>query len=294
MTPLAFEPIDLARQDAYRARLAATPQIASDYSFVNLWAWADEYGLSWAWDDPLVWIRQEAPESCFWAPVGNWDAVDWPARLAALPGDSRVIRVPKRLAELWRHALGPRIALSDSRDHWDYLYDPMELIELKGNKFHKKKNLLNQFCTQYRFEYVPVTRDLIGRVLLMQLDWCAWRNCEASAGLAAEDRVIRKVLTAYDHFPGMAGGALLVEHQVIAFTVGEALPGGMLVIHFEKGLESFKGVYQAINQRFLDANRGFDVVNREQDLGNEGLRKAKLAYNPVGFVVKQEARLEKG
>jgi hypothetical protein len=70
--------------------------------------------------------------------------------------------------------------------------------------------------------------------------------------------------------------------------VAEPLPTDTLVIHFEKGMGSYKGVYQAMNQQFLATQTGFTLVNREQDLGNEGLRKAKLSYNPVAFVRKYE------
>jgi hypothetical protein len=77
---LSFEPISLDRQNDYLDVLSRCPQITSDYSFINLWAWAEEYGLRWAWDDDLIWIRQNLPEEFLWAPVGLWDAVDWQSR----------------------------------------------------------------------------------------------------------------------------------------------------------------------------------------------------------------------
>ena len=84
------------------------------------------------------------------------------------------------------------------------------------------------------------------------------------------------------------GGVLMVDSQVVAFTVAEPLQPDTLVIHFEKGMGSYKGVYQAINHEFLAAQSGSALVNREQDVGNEGLRRAKLSYNPVGFLKKYE------
>jgi len=79
---------------------------------------------------------------------------------------------------------------------------------------------------------------------------------------------------------------------MIAYTVAEALDDAMLVIHFEKGHTGFKGVYQAINQMFLEhQGQGFTYVDREQDLGDEGLRKAKLSYNPVLFLEKRAVRI---
>ena len=93
---LRFEPITLDRQDAYLTLLAQCPQIASDYSFLNLWGWAEEYDLRWAWDEELVWIRQSRPEEYLWAPVGSWDAVDWQSRLNANPAMNLSIVTKRR------------------------------------------------------------------------------------------------------------------------------------------------------------------------------------------------------
>ena len=72
-----FEPIDIHKQNEYLRYFARSPQKASDYSFINLWGWADVYGLQWAWTDNLVWIRQTEPEAAYWAPVGDWQGVAW-------------------------------------------------------------------------------------------------------------------------------------------------------------------------------------------------------------------------
>lgn len=281
-----FTEITLDRQADYQARLQATPQVSSDYSFVNLWAWAEEYGLSWAWDEELVWIRQKKPTLAYWAPVGPWPTIDWRRMRPCLQGLS-FIRLPEPLALLMAHAY-PSARIRTTRDHWDYLYAVKELVALAGTRFHAKLNLLHQFQKSYLWRYQPLDAGLIEMVLAMQSQWCAWRNCEDSADLAAEDRVIAKALRSFPHFPTLLGGALLVDAQVVAFTVAEPLSADTLVIHFEKGMGSYKGVYQAMNQQFLATQTGFTLVNREQDLGHEGLRKAKLSYNPVAFLRKYE------
>ena len=96
---LQFEPIHLDRQDDYARHFSKCPQKASDYSFVNLWGWAEEYGLRWAWQDRLVWIKQTRPEALYWAPVGPWNAIDW-ARLAeaAHRAGLKTVILPKRNA----------------------------------------------------------------------------------------------------------------------------------------------------------------------------------------------------
>ena len=91
---------------------------------------------------------------------------------------------------------------------------------------------------------------------------------------------------------GIAGGALQVDDRLAAYTIAEQLPDGSTVIHFEKGDPDYKGSYQAINQMFLQNDPGvYTLVNREQDLGNDGLRKAKLSYHPVDFVRKYRVSL---
>ena len=285
-----FEPIDLERQEDYIGHLARCDQVASDYSFINIWGWGQEYGLEWAWEADLVWIRQTNPQPVLWAPVGNWQAVDWPAALAAAGQVAdRIIRIPEKLLDTIRESGSPPGDISESREHWDYLYSVEELVQLKGNRFHKKKNLLNQFLNSYDYTYMPFGPQMIDQALLMQEDWCAWRDCESNDTLAAENKAIARVLYHWEKLPGITGGALQVEGMIAAYTIAEALPDNTLVIHFEKGCPDFKGSYQAINQMFLaHAPEGPTIVNREQDIGDEGLRKAKLSYHPVDFVKKYQ------
>jgi hypothetical protein len=285
---LTFEPIKLEQQARYQQRLAQCSQIASDYSFINLWSWGDEYGLQWAWQEHLVWIKQTSPAETFWAPVGNWQAVDWQATLrAAAECCPSIIRAPEKLLEIWKAQSEAAIEIVETRDHWDYLYDRQELVGLAGNRFHKKKNLLNQFNSKYNSVYLPFGPEMVAEAKAMQEDWCTWRDCEGNDTLASENKAIAKVLDNWQQLTGVTGGALQVDGSLVAYTVAEVMADNTLVIHFEKGCPDFKGSYQAINQMFLanDAS-ACTLVNREQDLGDQGLRKAKLSYHPVDFVRK--------
>lgn len=286
---LHFEPIDMDRQARYQGIFSRSPLRASEYSFVNLWGWREEYGLEWAWQDELVWIRQRHPETRYWAPVGPWESIHWQERFAGLiPENTLFVRIPEQLAEHWQAALD--IAPQESRNDWDYLYSVQELIELRGNRFHKKKNLLNQFNKKYKARYQPITSEMMAEVLKTQETWCEWRDCESVEILAAENRVIDRVLRSWDDLEGLMGGAFVDQGRIIAFTVGEALRSDTLLVHFEKGLSEYKGIYQAINQYFLAHHPEYEWVNREQDLGDPGLRKAKSSYNPVDFVKKYSLR----
>jgi hypothetical protein len=292
MTQLPFEPIGLNQQNDYARITAAIPLIPSDYSFTNLWGWAEEYGLQWAWAQGLVWIRQQHPAPAYWAPMGDWKTVDWSTALTPFEGGTRFIRVPESLHKIWEAAVPDRLTVHETRGQWDYLYAAAELVRLSGNRYHKKKNLVNQFKRKYTYTYLPMNDEMVAMALAMQSDWCIWRDCEAHESLAAENRVIERILDRWQHLDGLTGGAVVVEDQLACYTIAEATVGDNLIIHFEKGDPEFKGSYQAINQLFLERQTGPEtLVNREQDLGNAGLRKAKLSYHPVDFIKKNEVIL---
>ncbi|WP_028575889.1 DUF2156 domain-containing protein [Desulfonatronovibrio hydrogenovorans] len=285
-----FQPVLLDHQDRFNSLLARTPQIASDFSFANIYGWAEEYGLKLAFTRDHAWIRQDRPAQAYWAPVGNWD-LDWEQAFKDLPSRARLVRVPEKLALVWKKDL-PKLDIRSDRDHWDYLYSVPELIELKGNRFHKKKNLYNQFIKNYDYEYVVLGKKYIEKALTLQTEWCLWKECNDSGALEAENQAIVRVFSQWEKIRGLFGAGLMVGRDMVAYTVAEALPDRTIVIHFEKGCPGYKGVYQAINKLFLENSaRDFEVVNREQDLGDPGLKKAKESYNPTGYLKKYTVRL---
>ena len=290
---LDFEPINLDKQLEYFNHFTACSEKASDYSFVNLWGWAEEYGLFWAWTDELVWIKQTRPQVAYWAPVGAWESIDWHECFDKyVSNDTLFMRVPENLLQCWKRDMEKRLAIEEARGHWDYLYSFTDLVELKGNRFHKKRNLLNQFKRKYDFKYASFGKEIIELAKAMQEDWCTWRDCESSESLLAENNAILRILNSSQRLEGLSGGAVMVEEKMAAYTVAEKISDDTLLIHFEKGDPAFKGGYQAINQVFLEHSAGdLSIVNREQDLDNPGLRRAKLSYHPLGFVKKYRVKL---
>jgi len=134
---------------------------------------------------------------------------------------------------------------------------------------------------------------LIEQAMAMQEDWCTWRDCESSDILSAENKSISRIFKSWDQLSGTLGGAILVDGVMAAYTVAEALTNDTVVIHFEKGDTQYKGIYQAINQMFIaHSARHFSLVNREQDLSDPGLRKAKQSYHPVEFLQKYRVTLK--
>lgn len=288
---LEFSTLDLDRQEEYRQCLKGCPQLlTSDFSFANVYGWAEHYGLEWAFHKGLCFIRQTKPETVCWAPIGQWDKYNW-EKCCVMHEKHSFTRVPEALTRLWSITFGNKILIEENREHWDYVYSVKELIELKGKKFHKKKNLLNQFKKNYPYQYEPMSPECVEEVLEMQDEWYKWyEENNPSEALKAENRAITRVLHNIDQINGLMGATLRVEGKVIAYTVAEPLSEDSIVIHFEKGDIRYKGVYQAINQMFLEKEAAkYTNVNREQDLGDEGLRKAKLSYNPSFFLKKFKA-----
>jgi len=290
---LLFEPITIEKQSEYLDFFSRCPQKTSDYSFINLWGWAEEYGLCWAWEDDLVWLKQTRPEVYYWAPIGSWQVINWPERFTRLAITAGTfIRIPDEMVQIWKAGLADRLQIESTKSQWDYLYAISDLVNLRGNRFHKKKNLLYQFQKYYDYTYRKFGPDTVELSLAMQMDWCSWRDCESSENLSAENRVIERILKNWDRLIGLTGGALVVNQKIVAYTVAEPLTNDMLLIHFEKASSEFKGGYQAINQMFLShSTQNFKIVNREQDLGDEGLRKAKLSYHPVDFLPKSKVEI---
>ena len=290
---LIFKPITIEKQNEYLKYFSRCPQKTSDYSFVNLWGWAEEYGLCWAWENDLVWLKQSMPEAHYWAPVGPWQDINWTERFKELGFTAGAFtRIPDELVQIWKIGLAGRLRTESTKGQWDYLYGVSDLVHLRGNRYHKKKNLLYQFQKNYDYTYHTLGPDTVDQALAMQTDWCTWRDCESSETLSAENRVIERILKNWDRFTGLTGGALMVNQKMAAYTVAEALTSDMLLIHFEKASSEFKGGYQAINQMFLSHSaQNFKTVNREQDLDDEGLRKAKLSYHPVDFLRKSRVEI---
>ena len=287
--PQGYVPLTLEHCAEYCRFLARTPRPTADLTFTNLWGWAEYYGLGLSFRGDLCWICQTKPGLRFWAPVGDWNTADWLSHPEVRKGVV-LHRAPHELADILAVSLGSRAVMEDDRNQWEYLYDREELATLPGAKFHKKKTHVNGYHRRYGEDYRrlddPEHPDGIEDVLRLQEKWCQWRDCENSPSLMAENEAIFRVVGSWNRLPGLTGGALYVDGEIGAFSVGERV-GDMMVVHFEKVQAELKGVYQAINHSFVNHSaQGVTLINREQDMGELGLRQAKETYNPVGFLKK--------
>ncbi len=291
MLPTAFEPISFKHQQAYQKLFANVKNSFADICFTNIWAWAQYYALEWKQSYGLCWLRQtRAPlhdSPIYWPPVGNWHEVNWKTIPELAPG-TVFERIPEDIVTLWDMALPNRLQVEETPDQWEYLYHSLDLSTLAGNRLHKKRNHVNGFIKEYCIDYRSLSEKDVPALRLFQNAWFSSRQHIASPSLIAETKAVHRILDSWSTLGNLVGGALYVDDSMVAFTVGEALNSDTMVVHLEKGRTEYRGVYQAINYFFCQAAmaQGFTVINREQDAGEDGLRKAKLSYLPIGFIKK--------
>lgn len=178
----------------------------------------------------------------------------------------------------------------ERRDRFDYVYSVESLIALSGRKLHSKKNHLNRFYLQYPdVAYESLNSANIPELIEVNNAWFA-HSKKDDEGLRFENLGINDALKSFE-FLGLKGGLLRIKGEIIAFSFGEVLDSQMALIHIEKANTAFSGAYQAINQALLKNEfSSLTYANREEDLGIEGLRKAKLSYQPEFLLEKYDVR----
>ena len=202
----------------------------------------------------------------------------------------KIARMPEAMVEQidWKTS-GMKAELD--LNQCDYVYLTQDLIELKGRKYHRKRNHIKQFQEKYSFQYIPLVSEWISQCLHLETAWCDLRHCEVIPGLLNESLAIKEAFTHFEEL-GVRGGAILINGKVEAFTLGDSLNPETVVIHIEKANPVYEGLYPTINQAFLEHQwSGYTYVNREQDLGEEGLRKAKESYFPHHMINKYSITL---
>lgn len=270
----------------------------SELNFTNLFMWRDYYKLQYSIvNDFLCVISMGKHPFCFF-PVGDCSRKD--ELKCALYNLREYFSETGKKFVLGRVAagqlsvldtLGIRVSISEDRDNFDYIYSVKSLSTLAGKKLDGKRNHINKFKKLHSFQYEQITEKNIPDCKAILENWCSQRDYTEDDSLIAERQANIDLLDNYN-LMGLNGAIIKVDGIPEAFTVGEKLNRHTVVIHIEKANSDIQGLYPLINQQFL-ANQWADMefVNREQDLGLEGLRKAKLSYNPVSFVEKYSVEL---
>lgn len=290
MTDLAFKPLELEDRQLFLTVLQKEQPCISEHTFTNLFMWRHSRVIDWAvcQEGLILKVRHDHDHDCFLPPAGfsnPLDAYRVITQWCRKRGKEQVgvFRLPARHAELLR-ADGWQV--EDNRDQYDYVYLSSQLAELSGNLLDGKRGFVHKFEREVEHQYLPYHPQYRESCLELAQVWMAERNPDDPA-LQAEYDAIREYLQHYEALQG-CGAVFLQKGRVIAFTFGEELNRDTFVIHFEKADIQYPGIYQAINNRFVreEISKKYRYVNREQDLGIPGIRKAKESYHPDHMVEK--------
>ncbi len=249
----------------------------SEFTFANLYILRGKYGyrISRLEDDRLLLTGLDKGGSFFALPFGP-------------PGKETMLKLFKEYSTLKfvsesqvQELIRLGCSVREDRDNFDYLYSRRDLSELAGKKFHKKRNLVNAFLNNYAYEGKPLTEEHKEDAFAILEKW---REKRADPG---DYHRAREALEKSEEL-GLCGALYYADGYPAAYTLGEEIARGRsFVIHFEKALTEFKGLYQFINKAFASIlPEKYETINREQDIGDEGLRQAKMTYRPTGFVKK--------
>lgn len=180
------------------------------------------------------------------------------------------------------------------RDFADYVYEAEKLCNLSGKKYHGKKNHINKFKKMYpNWEYESLNSENAEEAFQLLLRWRELNGCNDDEEKNAESCVSANYLRLFDELD-VCGGVLRIDGQIAAFTVGEQVCDDTMVVHIEKALLEYEGAYPMINQQFVEHEcQHVTYVNREEDTGDEGLRKAKLSYRPIFMIEKGTVKRKK-
>ncbi len=301
---LSFEPVETLDRKKYREQVKrcvfSTP--SCEYAYANLYAYADAYQTAWVQTDEGLFIRMNDGAAyrylCPIASDENFESAVKRLKSHASQGGEESLHLlclPKRAVEKLS-ACESDVLVDTDRGHADYLYETARLVTFSGKALHAKKNHLNRFFALYgdSYCYRPIaTSDDVDACFAFNDAWYALNEGESDAALSAERTAVTKMLEGFERL-GLYGGMLYVGDRLCAYTLASDNYDGAetLCVHVEKGLYDVVGVYPAIVSEFLKHVGGaYRLVNREDDLGDEGLRRSKLSYQPTAMEEKYNVRL---
>jgi len=283
-----FAPLSLELKDSLHPRLSLTADGVSEFTFSGLYLFRNRYNYRVSRNGPnggFIISGEQQGKKFFMTPC---EAPDHDVLESLFNSHDYWKNISETVLEASREQLEKGgITVSEDRNNFDYLYSRSELAELAGKKFHKKKNLVNQFLHTYTHDQRPLTRESVPLALEILEQWRQDKGGDGDYFAAKEALELFDFLT-------LRGYLYFADGKPAAYCLGESVAKGkMFAIHFEKAIDHYKGIYQFMNQAFAAAlPRFFIHLNREQDLGDEGLRQAKMTYRPSGFVKKYSARLQ--
>ncbi len=292
-----FKPIKIEDKELITSYFLACGNRDCNLSFVNLYTWQFLTNSCYAVVDNCLIVRFTLDEESivYTMPVGTGDVKGIIGMLKdQAKAEGHVLRIHGVFPEMeeWFNREFPgRFDYRLDRDYFDYIYLRKELAELKGKNFQPKRNHVNKFKRTYNYRYTPLTADMIPHCLELEEKWCEQHGCDEEQSLINERKALNSALRHFEELE-LTGGALWVDDEIVGFTYGAPVNKDTFAVHIEKADSRIDGAYNILNQEFaLHIPEKYIYLNREEDLGLVGLRKAKLSYRPVILLEKGYAQL---
>lgn len=264
-----------------------------EYNFTTFFIWQKIYDIKIAVEDEMLFSRTGRDRISFLFPVAD----DIEKALSKLEGYCVAEKIPmnfhclvKSQKEILEKIYPDRYNFKETRDSGDYIYKAESLINLKGKKLSSKRNHINRFIQNNPdWRYESITGENISDAVEMHKIWCKKTEEKEKAGLYEESIAVKEAFRYYEELK-LSGGILYVGNEAVAFSVGDRLNDNTFLVHIEKAFADIQGAYPMINKQFVINNCSeYEFVNREDDTGDEGLRKAKLSYQPYEIIEKFNA-----
>ncbi|MCL2547168.1 MAG: phosphatidylglycerol lysyltransferase domain-containing protein [Oscillospiraceae bacterium] len=295
-----IKPITPEDRPLFEQYMRQNPEPTVEYSFPWLYIWSERWWQGYTiWRDWLLLNAHGQDGEEYWAmPYGPLDCRE--AVLACKEMHARrypeqpfaMVYITERSKALLQAWFSNAMSFEIEDGLSDYLYNVEDLAHLRGKKYHSKRNHVNRFMAAYdrRYSHEPITVENLDEIYQFEKCWVRRnKTSETEDSLRAESAATRALLANLDTLDAKSR-LLRVDGKVIAFTIGAPCGDNAMDIMCEKADYDYAGAYQTINKLFaLHDCVGKQYINREEDLGIEGLRKAKLSYNPVRLIDKYEA-----
>lgn len=259
--------------------LSRAERVSLEYNFTTIFIWKDVYNNQIAKKDGILFCSSGLSKQSFLFPVGE----EYKKGLSLLDeysgGDLSFFSLTDRQCSILEELYPGRFSFSEDRNSGDYIYRTSTLTELKGKKLSSKRNHINRFLAENdNWSYEKITKENMSAVKALDEKW--FEENEKSPGLIEEKRAVEYALKYFDEL-GLTGGLLRVGNEAVAYSVGDKLNESTFLVHIEKALLKYRGSYAMINNQFAKNEcAGYEFIDREEDTGDDGLRKAKLSYRP--------------
>lgn len=270
-----------------------------EYCFGDLFIWRNIYNTRIAFTNDYMFIKFKSGNKNYYLfPAGNGkldDAISIIYNDAMNSDDDfRLACVTPEMKSELESVFPGKFDYKTARDSFDYIYNSGDLISLAGRKLHSKRNHVARFEKLGDWHYEEITKDNISDCKKMNEEWCKANGCGMDEGLKAEYCAVTQAFKHYSEL-GLSGGLIRLDDRIVAFSIGQKLCNDTFIVHIEKAFSDVEGAYAIINREFAAHNTAsFTYVNREDDAGVEGLRKAKLSYHPAILLEKNYAFLKTG